>query len=104
MKTELYEVLNEQEGERLDKFLSIIYPDQSRSFFQKLIKENKILVNDKPEKANYRIKCDDLINITIPDAVETQIIPENIPIDIIYEDEDILIVNKPKGMVVHPSA
>lgn len=104
MKTELYEVLNEQEGERLDKFLSIIYPDQSRSFFQKLIKENKILVNDKPEKANYRIKSDDLINITIPDAVETQIVPENIPIDIIYEDEDILIVNKPKGMVVHPSA
>lgn len=104
MKTELYEVLNEQEGERLDKFLSIIYPDQSRSFFQKLIKENRILVNDKPEKANYRIKSDDLINITIPDAVETQIVPENIPIDIIYEDEDILIVNKPKGMVVHPSA
>lgn len=104
MKTELYEVLNEQEGERLDKFLSIIYPDQSRSFFQKIIKDNKILVNDKPEKANYRIKCDDIINITIPDAVETQIVPEDIPIDIIYEDDDVLIVNKPKGMVVHPSA
>ncbi len=104
MKTELYEVLNEQEGERLDKFLSIIYPDQSRSFFQKIIKDNKILVNDKPEKANYRIKCDDIINITIPDAVETKIVPEDIPIDIIYEDDDVLIVNKPKGMVVHPSA
>lgn len=104
MKTELYEVLNEQEGERLDKFLSIIYPDQSRSFFQKIIKDNKILVNDKPEKANYRIKCDDILNITIPDAVETQIVPEDIPIDIIYEDDDVLIVNKPKGMVVHPSA
>lgn len=104
MKTELYEVLNEQEGERLDKFLSIIYPDQSRSFFQKIIKDNKILVNDKPKKANYRIKCDDIINITIPDAVETQIVPEDIPIDIIYEDDDVLIVNKPKGMVVHPSA
>lgn len=104
MKTELYEVLNEQEGERLDKFLSIIYPDQSRSFFQKIIKDNKILVNDKPEKANYRIKYDDIINITIPDAVETQIVPEDIPIDIIYEDDDVLIVNKPKGMVVHPSA
>ena len=104
MKTELYEVLNEQEGERLDKFLSIIYPDQSRSFFQKIIKDNKILVNDKPEKANYRIKCDDIINITIPDAVETKIVPEDITIDIIYEDDDVLIVNKPKGMVVHPSA
>lgn len=104
MKTEIYEVLNEQEGERLDKFLSEIYPEQSRSFFQKLIKDNQILVNDKIEKANYRIKCDDIINITIPDAVETQIVPENIPIDIIYEDDDVLIVNKPKGMVVHPSA
>ena len=104
MKTELYEVLNEQEGERLDKFLSIIYPDQSRSFFQKIIKDNKILVNDKPEKVNYRIKCDDIINITILDVVETKIVPEDIPIDIIYEDDDVLIVNKPKGMVVHPSA
>lgn len=104
MKTEIYEVMEEQEGERLDKFLSIIYPDTSRSFFQKLIKENGIFVNDKVEKASYRMSFEDVVTIHFPDAVETSIEPEDIPLDILYEDEDLLIVNKPKGMVVHPSA
>lgn len=104
MKKEEFEVLTEQEGERLDKYLSIIYPSLSRSFFQKLIKEQHVLVNQTIQKANYRIKTDDLIQITIPDAVETAIEPENISLDILYEDDDVLIVNKPKGMVVHPSA
>ena len=104
MKTEIFEVMEEQEGERLDKFLSIIYPDTSRSFFQKLIKDSGILVNDKVEKASYRMSFDDIVTIHFPDAVETTIEPENIPLDILYEDEDLLIVNKPKGMVVHPSA
>ena len=104
MKTDVFEVLEEQEGERLDKYLSIIYPDISRSFFQKLIKENKILVNDTSEKASYRMVFEDIVTIHFPDAVETTIEPEDIPLDILYEDEDLLIVNKPKGMVVHPSA
>ena len=104
MKTEEFEVLDEHEGERLDKYLSVIYPDASRSFFQKLIKEDKVLVNQTPQKANYRIHMEDLVTVTFPDAVETSIIPEAIPLDILYEDEDLLIVNKPKGMVVHPSA
>lgn len=104
MRTETFEVLMEQENERLDKYLSLIYPDFSRSFFQKLIKECAILVNDKSEKANYRMKAEDIVTIHFPNAVETAIEPENIPLDILYEDSDILIVNKPKGMVVHPSA
>ena len=104
MKTEIFEVLEEQEGERLDKFLSIIYPDTSRSFFQKLIKDNGVLVNEKSEKASYRMCFEDVVTIHFPDAVETTIEPENIPLDILYEDDDLLIVNKPKGMVVHPSA
>jgi len=104
MKTETFEVSYEQEGERLDKYLSIIYPDISRSFFQKLIKDNLVVVNEKSEKANYRMKFEDIISISFPDAVETTIEPENIPLDILYEDDDLLIVNKPKGMVVHPSA
>ena len=104
MKTEIFEVMEEQEGERLDKFLSIIYPDTSRSFFQKLIKDNGVLVNDKAEKASYRMSFEDIVTIHFPDAVETTIEPENIPLDILYEDDDLLIVNKPKGMVVHPSA
>ena len=104
MKVDTFEVLPEQEGERLDKYLSIIYPDVSRSFFQKIIKDNNVVVNSKAQKANYRVKADDIIEVTIPDAVETAILPEDIPLDIIYEDADILIVNKPKSMVVHPSA
>ena len=104
MKTEEFEVMGEQEGERLDKYLSVIYQELSRSFFQKIIKDQGILVNDVPEKANYRIKSDDVVRVNFPDAVQTAIEPENIPLDILYEDPDVLIVNKPKGMVVHPSA
>ena len=104
MQTESFEVQLEQEGERLDKFLSTIYPDFSRAFFQKLIKNQKVWVNDQNQKASFPVHTDDLVKIEIPDAVETTIVPEDIPLDILYEDQDLLIVNKPKGMVVHPSA
>ena len=104
MKIESFEVMEEQEGERLDKYLSIIYPDASRSFFQKLIKDSGVLVNNKAEKASYRVNFEDIVTIHFPDAVETTIEPEDIPLDILYEDDDLLVVNKPKGMVVHPSA
>ena len=104
MNKDTFVVAEEQEGERLDKLLSLIYPEQSRSFFQKLIKDGHVSVNNKLEKANYRLKLEDFVQIEIPDAVEAQIQPENIPLDILYEDEDLLVVNKPKGMVVHPSA
>lgn len=104
MKMESFEVEAEQEGARLDKFLSIIYPEFSRAFFQKLIKSKQVSVNETPQKASYCVKIDDIVTVEIPDAVETTIEPENIPLDILYEDDDVLIVNKPKGMVVHPSA
>lgn len=104
MNRDTFEVQSEQEGERLDKYLSSIYPDISRSFFQRILKENQILVNDKPQKANYRLKTDDIVDVTIPDAVQTPILPQDIPLDILYEDDDVLVVNKPKCMVVHPSA
>ena len=104
MKMESFEVEAEQEGERLDKFLSIIYPEFSRAFFQKLIKSKQVSVNETPQKASYCVKIDYIVTVAIPDAVETTIEPENIPLDILYEDDDVLIVNKPKGMVVHPSA
>ena len=67
MNRDTFEVQSEQEGERLDKYLSSIYPDISRSFFQRILKENQILVNDKPQKANYRLKTDDIVDVTIPD-------------------------------------
>ena len=102
MKTECFEVMEEQEGERLDKFLSIIYPDTSRSFFQKLIKDQSILVNDKAEKASYRMSFEDVVTIHFPDAIETTIEPEDIPLDVVYEDDDLMVINKPAGLVVHP--
>lgn len=104
MNKESYIVNTENANERLDKYLCNIYPDLSRSFFQKLIKENNISVNDKLEKSNYKVKEKDIICVTFPDVEETTIEAENIPLDILYEDNDLLIVNKPKGMVVHPSA
>lgn len=94
----------ENEGGRLDKYVSLLYPEQSRSFFQKLIKDGFVRVNGGAERANYRLRADDLVSVEIPDAVPAQILPENIPLDILYEDDDVLVVNKPKGMVVHPSA
>jgi 23S rRNA pseudouridine1911/1915/1917 synthase len=104
MRKESFEIQLDQEGERLDKFLHEIYPDFSRSFFQRLIKNGQVLVNDKSTKASYAVRADDLVSIEIPDAVPTTIEPEDIPLDILYEDDDVLVVNKPKGMVVHPSA
>lgn len=102
--TQEFEISMEQAGERLDKTCSSLYPELSRSFFQKLIKEGRIFVNSMPKKANYCVSEGDLLTVTIPKAQEIAILPENIPLDILYEDEDVLIVNKPKGMVVHPSA
>ena len=69
-----------------------------------MIKSKQVSVNETPQKASYCVKIDDIVTVEIPDAVETTIEPENIPLDILYEDDDVLIVNKPKGMVVHPSA
>lgn len=104
MQIETFVVEAEQEGVRLDKYLGLIYPDFSRAFFQKLIKNAQITVNECVQKASYCVRIDDIVKVQIPDAVETTIEPEDIPLDILYEDEDLLIVNKPKGMVVHPSA
>ena len=87
MQEESFEVQYTQEGERLDKVLSEIYPDFSRSFFQKLIKNKQIQVNGAVQKASYPVHTGDLIRVTIPDAVETTIEPENIPLDILYEDD-----------------
>lgn len=108
MRTETFEAGIEYEGERLDRYLNLIFSEtdaaQSRSFFQKLIKEGYVTVDGEPQKAGCRLKADDVISVEIPDAVATPILPENIPLDILYEDDDLLVVNKPKGMVVHPSA
>lgn len=100
---QIFEVTAEYDGTRLDKFLSVIYPDLSRSYFQKLIKTGHVQIADAGVKASYPVKQGELVNVQVPPAVCAHIEPENIPLDILYEDEDLLIVNKPKDMVVHPA-
>ena len=90
-------------GERIDRFLSKDLETLSRSYLQKLLKDGEISVNGKPVKANYKVSEGDKIQIRIPEPENPDILPENIPLDILYEDDDILVVNKPKGMVVHPA-
>lgn len=102
---EEYTVEESQSGMRLDKFLTEIYPDQTRSFLQKLVKSGEIKVNGKPViKAGFVVEGGDQVSASIPTPQAVEIEAENIPLDILYEDADVLIVNKPKGMVVHPSA
>ncbi len=98
-----YQIGLGEDEERLDKWISVALPALSRSYIQKCIKDEKVFVNDRPQKASYRLRIDDEIIFHIPEAVEPDIEAENIPLDILYEDQDILIVNKPKGMVVHPA-
>lgn len=99
-----YEITKEQEGQRIDKFLSGELSNLSRSYIQKLLKENLVTLKEKSLKANYKLRSGDLICIRILEASEPDILPEDIPLDILYEDQDLLVVNKPKGMVVHPGA
>lgn len=98
-----FQITEEYEGERIDKCMALLLDSLSRSYIQKLIKENQVLVNEKPVKSSYHVQTDDELSFTLPPSQEPDILPENIPLDILYEDKDLLIVNKPKGMVVHPA-
>ena len=92
------------EGLRLDRFLSEELEDHSRSFLQKLIKEGLVTVDGKPVKANYRLSAGQQVSVQVREPEEVNIEPQEMPLDILYEDGDVCIVNKPKGMVVHPAA
>ena len=98
-----YHVTEQNQGMRIDQFLCMCQPDVSRSAIQKRIKDGNVLVQGKNCKANYRISQGDTIALFVPEPVEVSIQPQDIPLDILYEDKDLLIVNKPKGMVVHPA-
>lgn len=100
----LFQVESEDIGARIDKYLVEALEEYSRSFIQQLLSDGLVTVNDKVSKANYKVRANDIIRITIPESKEIELVPQNIPLDILYEDKDFLIVNKPKGMVVHPSA
>ena len=99
-----FQITEELEEERLDKCISMLIESLSRSFIQKMIKDETVTVNGNPAKGSYRVKCDDEVVFCLPKAVEPDILPEDIPLDILYEDTDVIVVNKPKGMVVHPAA
>ena len=98
-----YIISNKTENIRLDKALAILDIDLSRSMIQKMLDDAKILVNGKKEKASYKTKLNDKIEVEEVVAKEIELKAEDIPIEIIYEDSDIIVVNKPKGMVVHPA-
>ena len=93
----------EEEGDRLDVYLSEQLGDMSRSYIQKIIKDKKVEVNNKIEKAKYLVKEEDKVKIEIPAPKLLEVVAQDIPIDIVYEDNDVLIVNKPQDMVVHPA-
>ncbi len=99
-----FEITEELEEERIDKCLAALIDSLSRSFIQKMIKDEAVRVNGLPVKGSCRVKAGDLVEFDLPKARVPDIKPENIPIDILYEDEDVIVVNKPKGMVVHPAA
>lgn len=94
----------EMAGERLDKCIAALCPEFSRSHIQKMIKEGGVCVNGIAVKANYRPAAGEQAALAIPDSAPPDILPQDIPLDILYEDEDVIVVNKPKGMVVHPAA
>lgn len=96
-------VEDDQKGERIDTVVALFCDDMTRSAAQKLITNGDVVVNDEPVSKNYKVKSGDIIKVTIPDPVLLDVKPENIPLDIVYEDDDLLVVNKPKGMVVHPA-
>ena len=100
----MFEASAGEEDERLDKCLALLTDSLSRSYIQKMILEGNVKVNGIAAKASYKVKQEDLIEFELPTAVEPEILPENIPLYILYEDADVIVVNKPKGMVVHPAA
>lgn len=111
MKHFEFTVTDEYAGERIDKCISEMYEDFSRSYIQKLIKDNSVYVSknqielaqSKSVKGSYILKENDFVYFDTPDSIIPDILPENIPIEILYEDNDVLVINKPKGMVVHPA-
>ena len=103
MENYLFEIQENQQM-RLDKYLAEQFPEQTRSYLQKLIKEGQVLVNGKTVKSGYQLSKGDEVSVTIPEPKELDVEPQKMDLDIVYEDEDVILINKPKGMVVHPAS
>lgn len=104
MGERIFEVAVGEDGQRLDKLICQKFSDLTRSAVQKHIENGCVFVNDRPLSKSYKSKTGDTICLELPDPQTLDVIPQNIPLDIVYEDDDLLVVNKPKGMVVHPAA
>ncbi len=96
-------ITEEMEEERIDKCLNTLMETLSRSYIQKLLAEKKVTVNGKSVKASYRVSAEDKIILILPPSIIPDVLPENIPLSILYEDQDVIVIDKPKGMVVHPA-
>lgn len=96
-----FKVLDKKE--RLDKYLTKNLKENSRSQIQTWIKEDRVLINDEPAKSNTKVFEGDIVVVTPPDPIEIDAQPEDIPLEIVYEDQDVVVINKPQGIVVHPS-
>lgn len=99
-----YQVKEEQKNIRIDKLISQLEKDISRTTIQRMIDEGNVLVNGKIVRVSYKVVCGDVITVDEEKPKEIDILPQEMPLDIIYEDDDILIINKEKGIVVHPGA
>ena len=93
----------QQHGQRADLFLAKVLPDLTRSAAQKLLEEGRVYREDKPLKKNQRLDIGDQITVVIPDPAPLEAVPQDIPLDVVFEDEDVIVVNKPVGLVVHPA-
>ena len=102
METYLFEIQESQQM-RLDKYLAEQFPEQTRSYLQKLIKDGEVLVNGKCVKTGFQLSKGDEVSVNIPEPKELDVEPQEMDLDIVYEDEDVILINKPKGMVVHPA-
>ena len=98
------EIIATESGERLDSFLAVAVEDTTRSAITTLIEKGEVTVNGTSKKKNYKLKVGDVISLTLPDPMPLDVEPEYIPLEVLFEDEHLLVVNKPKGMVVHPAA
>lgn len=96
-------VEDEYNKERIDKYLTALLDDMTRSYIQKLIGEDRVFVDGKAVKSNFRVLSGQTVTLYLPELKEAQVAPEDIPIDILYEDADIIVINKHKGLVVHPA-
>ena len=100
---EILTLLSDRAGERADAFLARCVPDLTRSAAQRLLEEGAVTLAGKPVKKNYKTTPGDELTVALPDPEPVDVVPQNIPLDVVYEDSDVIVVNKPVGLVVHPA-